>query len=633
MRYKELLKQKKFRWVLASLLLVTPLEILSLLSVSIPVWFRLPLLIIAIGFFGHKVFISGIRSLTRFDFSDINLLMTIATFGAIYLHQFEEAAIIVILFALGDILEEFGIERSQTGLKHLIEGIPKYLEVKGRGGLVAVEEVKIGDVVIVKPGVMMALDGVITAGNSLIDEASITGEPLPKSKHPGDTVYAGTINDTGYLEVQVTRRSEDTTLARIIEMTYQSLEKKSHSQRFIERFAKYYTPSIVIASITLFVFPVFVLGKPLNIWLIQSLTLLIISCPCALVISIPVSVFSAIGNAAQKGAVIKGGRFIEEMGRIKVIAFDKTRTLTKGELTVSDVIAFNGWQPDDVLACAAGIETFSEHPIAKGIVTKAEAHNLHPHPFIDFKAVPGKGLTGQCTVCFDKHHCLGNLRFVTEEHAAEEMVLRKVEEFEKQGKTTVVLTSGKRIKGAIGVTDQIRDESRNTIQTLQKLGVQTVMLTGDNKSSSLYVAQQVNIGTIKAELLPEQKVTELRRLIEEHKHVAMVGDGVNDAPALATASVGIAMGAIGSDVAIENSDIALLNDDLETLPFLVGLGRKCLEKIHFNIASALAVKFLFLFLAIAGWSNLVLAIFADVGITIIVVLNSLSLFSYKGPVT
>ncbi|MBU1290641.1 cation-translocating P-type ATPase [bacterium] len=630
MNYEELLKNNKFRWLIATLLVVTPFEVLSFFSIHFPLWVELPLFFAGIIVFGKKVFISGIRSLLKLDFSNINFLMTIATFGAVYLQQFEEAVIIVVLFALGDTLEEFGIERSQTALKELIEKTPKSAQIKGSEEKVPIEKIEIGEVIIIKPGDQIPLDGEVIEGSSLVDEAAITGEPLPRNKYIGDFVYAGTVNSQGYLEVKVTKKSKDTTLSKIIELTYESAEKKSVSQKFIEKFAKIYTPSVLFTSLLLVLIPVVFLGKPFNPWFTQALTLLIISCPCALVISTPVSIFSAIGNATQKGALIKGGRFIEEMGKVKAIGFDKTRTLTKGEPIVSDIVPFNGFTEEEVIACAAGMEAFSEHPIAKSILAKVEGEKFKIHQFANFQAVPGKGLKGECTVCFDKHHCLGNIKFISEEHHVTEEVLKKVEEFEKQGKTTIVISDNKRVKGVIGVTDQIRKESKPLVESLLKLGIIPVILTGDNKSSAKFVASKLGIEMVRAELLPDKKVAELSKLIQQYKHVAMVGDGINDAPALAAASVGIAMGAIGSDVAIENADIALMSDNLNMVPYLVGLGKKCVEKIRFNIAFAVSVKFLFLFLAIAGLSNLALAIFADVGVTVLVILNSLRLYSYKG---
>ena len=627
---KELLKNAKFRWLIATLLIIIPFEVLSLFSIHFPLWIELPLFFIVISIFGRSVFLSGIRSLIKLNFSNINLLMTIATFGAIYLRQFEEAAIVIVLFALADTLEEFGIEKSQTALKELVETAPKAAQVKGKEEKVPIENIGIGEIIVIKPGDQIPLDGEVVRGSSLVDEAAITGEPLPRNKYIGDLAFAGTINGQGYLEVIVTKKAKDTTLSKIIELTYKSAEKKSVSQKFIEKFAKIYTPSAVLVSLLLILIPVLALGNPFIPWFKQALTLLVIACPCALVISTPVAIFSAVGNATQKGALIKGGRYIEEMGKVKAIAFDKTRTLTKGEPVVSDIIPFNGFNEEDVLACAGGMEAFSEHPIAKSIVARAKEMNIRVHQFAQFQAIPGKGLRGDCTVCVDKHHCLGNIRFVSEEHDIDEAVLKRVEELEKQGKTMILISDNKRVKGIIGVTDETRKESKALVENLLKMNIIPVILTGDNKSSTNFVAQKLGIEIVKSELLPDRKVEELSKLIQQYKHVAMVGDGVNDAPALASSSVGIAMGAIGSDVAIENADIALMNDNLNLVSFLIALGKKCGGKIRFNIVSAISIKLLFLSLAIGGLSNLALAIFADVGVTVLVVLNSLRLYHYKG---
>lgn len=625
---KKLNQRNKFRFLFLALLIVVPFEILSLFSIHVPLWIELPIFITFIIIFGRDVFKSGIQSLFYLNFSNINLLMTIAITGAIYLQEFEEATIIVVLFALGNALEDFGVERSQTALQELVNKTPKSALLKGKEEKTPIEKIKLNDVLIIKPGDYIALDGKIIKGNSLIDEAAITGEPLPKNKYEGDMVYAGTVNTQGYLEVQVTKEAKDTTLAKIINLTFESGEKKSHSQKFIETFANYYTPAVMIIAVLIVIVPVFIFKQPFDPWFTEALTLLLISCPCALVISTPISVFSAIGNATKKGVLIKGGRFLEEMGKIKAIAFDKTRTLTKGLPIVSDVVPFNGVSNADLLACVAGIESLSEHPLAKSIINKAKQDNLFPHTFTNFKSVMGKGVTGECTVCVDKHHCLGSLRFITQEHTVGQEVVRQVESFEKQGKTTIVVSDGNKVTGVISITDEIREEAKFTIKGLFTINVKPIILTGDNKTSARYVGEQIGIQDIRAELLPQQKVEEISKLIKEYKNVAMLGDGVNDAPALATSSVGIAMGAIGSDVAIENADIALMNNNLTLIPYLIMLGKKTVATIQINTVLAVVVKFVFIFLALFGRSNLTLAIFADVGVTILVVFNSLRLFNY-----
>ncbi len=626
----EILKETKFRRLGATLLLVIPLEILSLFSIHLPKFVEYPLFAAVIFIYGKDVILGGLHSLIRLKFSNINLLMTIATFGALFLGELEEAAIIIVLFAISEALEKFGITKSQNALEELVEQTPKTALLKGQETKISIEEITLNDVIVVKPGDYIPLDGIVVKGESLVDESSITGEPLPKSKYSGEVVYAGTLNSQGYLEIKVTKTSKDSTLAKIVDLTFQAAERKSQAATFIEKFASYYTPAVLVVAALLVVIPVVFFAQPFTPWFTQSLTLLLIACPCALVISTPITIFSAIGNATRRGVLIKGGQFLEEMGRIKAIAFDKTRTLTKGEPVVSDVIPLNGYSKGELLACVAGAEAFSEHPIAKSIIDISKNFpDIKDHQYANFKAIMGKGITGECMVCVDKHHCIGTLQFVMEEHKVDERVIKIVEEFEKEGKTTIIVSDDKKLEGIIGIVDEIRSESTSAIKELHTLGLKTAILTGDNASAASYVANAVNIDEVHAKLLPDEKVIQLKNLVTKYNDVAMVGDGVNDAPSLSTASVGIAMGAIGSEVAVENADIALMNNNLNLIPFLVKLGRASGNTIRMNVSLAIAVKAVFLLLALLGKSNLALAIFADVGVAVIVVINGLSLLNYS----
>ncbi len=627
---KELLKNKKFIWLLASLIIIIPFLVLSYFDKHLYLWIELPLFLIIIGAAGWKIFYSGLKSLIRLRFSNINLLMTIAVAGSFYLRQFEEAVIIVILFSISESLEDFGIERSQNSLKSLIEKSPKSAAVKDRNENIPIDNIDVGEVIIIKPGDIIPMDGVVVLGNSIVDESTITGEPIPKSIFAGNPVYAGTQNGNGYLEIKVTKKAKDNTLSKIIELTYKATEKKTSSQKFIEKFAKYYSPSVLGIAVLLVIIPFFVLKQPFDYWFTQALTLLIISCPCALVISTPVTIFSAIGNATRNGILVKGGKYLEDMGRIKAIALDKTKTLTKGEPVVSDIVTYNGYDRKDVLACAAGLESFSEHPIAISILNKAKEEGIDMHRFSDFKSVTGKGVAGTCAICNHKDY-LGNLSFIKEQLKIniDKEIIDKVNEFEVQGKTAIVMSENNVITGIIAITDEIRKESAGLINSLENLDVTPIILTGDNKDSAEYIASNLGIKKVKAGLLPEDKAGEIERLRKEYGYVAMLGDGVNDAPALATASVGISMGAVGSDVAIENSDIALMNDNLLNIPYTIRLGKKSYNVIKFNIYSAIIIKFVFMVLALAGLSNLSLAIVADVGLTIFVVINGLRLFRFK----
>jgi len=425
------------------------------------------------------------------------------------------------------------------------------------------------------------------------------------------------------------KTAKDTTLAKIIETTFAATRNKAETQKFIETFAGYYTPSIIVIATLLVAVPTLFLGAAFNPWFEQAITILVIACPCALVISTPISIYAAIGNASAKGALVKGGKYIEAIGQIKVVAMDKTRTLTYGKPKVTDVIPFGETSREHLLACAAGIETYSEHPLAQAIVRAANEESIEIHQVENFQAVMGKGAKADCVVCYDSHHCIGKLPFITEEHNVQDEIVRKVEELQKQGKTSIVISSNDSVEGVIALTDEIKTESKQAVAELRELGVEIVMITGDNHAPAMLVAKEVGIRHVKAEMLPEHKAETIKELLQKYGATAMVGDGVNDAPALALASVGIAMGAAGSDTAIEAASIAILNDRLELIPYLVRLGRRAISTIKINTAAAIATKLVFIVLAIFGLSSLAMAIFADVGVTVLVILNSLRLLNFK----
>lgn len=625
-------KHGKIWWLIIALVAIVPLELLSLFNIDLGLWFTLPIFIGIILVFGRSIFVSGIKSLFKLNFSNINLLMTIAIAGAMFLQKFEEAAVIVVLFGLGEALEDYGIERSRLALEKLISGSPKTAELKSANEKVAIEEIKIGDIIIIRPGDKIGLDGEVVLGDTLVDESTITGEPLPKSKIVGDKVYAGSINGGGYLEVKVLKEAKDSTLNKIIELTSEATKKKAESQKFIEKFAHYYTPAVTVLAIALFIVPVLFFNGSSQFWLVQSLTVLLISCPCALVISTPISIFSALGNASQKGILIKGGQVIENLSKITEIGFDKTKTLTVGKPEVTDIIPFNGFTKEEVLSCSAGLGGFSEHPISQGIVGEAKVRGVNIHGFKNFKSLQGEGVIGDCLVCTSVKHCLGKIDMLNRHNNSvqiEEIMIKEKNRLEKEGKTVVFLGDEKNIKGLIALSDRIKDVSRETITQLKGMDVNAYMVTGDNKDAAQYVANIIGISEVYSERLPEDKTKIISDKISKGDIIAMVGDGVNDAPSLASANVGIAMGSLGSDIAIESADVALMNDDLKLIPFLIGLSKKTVGKIKFNTYFALGTKSVFLLLAITGLSSLSLAIFADVGVTLIVVLNGLSLYKFK----
>ena len=615
--------------MLIALFVVAIFEILSLLNIRFSNFIELPFFAVISIMIGHKTITNGIRNLVKLNFKSINTLMFIAVCGAFYLKQYPEGAIVIILFTLGETLEDFGIERSKSAMQSLVNDFPKTANVKNVNEKVPIENVKIGVIAVVKPGDKIPLDGKVIEGTSFVDESMITGEPIAVDKRIGDDVFAGTINKLGYLEIRVTKESKDSTLSKIIELTFNATKSKSDSQRFIEKFSSYYTPSILIITILVFMIPVLFFKGNFDEWLLMSLTLLVIACPCALVISTPVSIYSAVGNASSKGLLIKGGKYLEAMGNIKAIAMDKTRTITSGKPSVSDIIPFNGFTKKDLIACAAGFEIFSEHPIAGSILEKAKSENINHHEVINFESVTGKGVKGDCIVCSDSHHCLGSLDFITEEHSVKEEVIKKVEELQNMGKTALVLSSNKYVEGIVAVTDEIKDDSKKAIEELISLGITPVMMTGDNDLAAKYVGSIVGIKDIRSKLLPQDKSTEIEKLQKQFGNVAMVGDGINDAPALARSDLGIAMGSAGSDIAIETADVCLMNDNLSLIPFFVRLSRKANATIKLNTIFAIVTKFVFILLAVFGLSNLVMAIFADVGVTVLVILNSLRLLKYN----
>ena len=634
----------KFRWMVSSVAIVAVFEFFSLAQFDVFKYFLSANLqpysrIVAAVFFGAIILAigwetlwKGLKALTKLNFKSINLLMTIAIVGAFYLGEYEEAAVVVVLFTLGETLEKFGIATSKSALQALVDRAPKTAAIKGADGKinsVPLAEVEIGDILVLKPSDMIAMDAEVVSGASSVDESTITGEPLPRDKHAGDALFAGTLNMQGYLEARVKKLAADSTLARIIETTFAATKTKAETQKFIETFAGYYTPSIIVIAALLVLVPTVLFGQPFNVWFEQAITILVIACPCALVISTPITIYAGIGNASARGVLIKGGKYVEAIGQIKAVAMDKTRTLTYGKPKVTDVLPFGETTREHLLACAAGIETYSEHPLAQAIVDAARDEKIEIHAVENFQAVLGKGAKADCVVCYDTHHCIGKLPFITEEHHVQDEIVKQVEAFQLEGKTSIVISSHGGVEGVIALTDEIKTESKATVTSLKDLGVATIMLTGDNHAPAEAVAKDVGITEVKAELLPEDKADAIKELLEKYGAVAMVGDGVNDAPALALSSVGIAMGAAGSDTAIEAASIAILNDRLELIPYLVRLGRRTILTIKINTTFAVLTKIVFVCLAIAGLSSLALAIFADVGVTVLVILNSLRLLRFE----
>lgn len=622
-------KDKKFIFLLFAILIVVGLEVLSILGVHVPMPYAPFIFAAFILGIGYGVLWNGFVALFKLKFSSINLLMLIAVSGAFYLGEYPEAAVVIVLYVLGERLEDIGIENSKSALDELVSRSPKTAFIKDKSDFVAIDKVQIGEIFQVKPGEMIPLDGSIVFGETAIDEAAITGEPIPRDKHVGDTVFAGTLNKHGFIEVLSTKLSSDTTFSKIIRLTFEANANRSETQKFIQKFSRYYTPSIMVIAVLVLIIPVFFLNLDLNHWMKQAITLLVIACPCALVISTPVAIYAAIGNASSKGALVKGGKYIEALARIRAIALDKTRTITFGNPIVSDIIPLKNASKEELLACTAGAEMFSEHPLAQAIVDASKKEGFEPHKMEKFQSFMGKGAIAKCLVCEDETVYVGKLEFIKEHQPTDEETEKIVERLSSEGKTSVVVSFGEGVAGVIGLMDEIKPDSAESLKQLVSLGIDPIMLTGDHENAAQYVARQVGIKQVYGSLLPEGKSEKIKELLKQYREVGMVGDGVNDAPALASATVGIAMGAAGSDTAIETAHIALMNDKLSLLPFLVRLSRKTLNRIRINTISAILIKLVFVILAVIGFSNLVLAIAADVGVTLIVILYSLNLSRFN----
>ncbi|MDF2501894.1 MAG: heavy metal translocating P-type ATPase [Anaerosporomusa subterranea] len=484
-----------------------------------------------------------------------------------------------------------------------------------------VEEIIIGDIIIVKPGERIAMDGVIKEGMSAVNQATITGESIPVEKTVGDTVYAGTVNEHGALEIEVTKIAADSTLAKIMHLVEEAQAQKAPSQQFVDVFSKYYTPAVLIAAVGVMIIPWILFDQPFATWFYKGLVLLVISCPCALVISTPVSIVSSIGNSSRNGVLIKGGAYLEQMGAIQSIAFDKTGTLTYGRPVVTDIIPMDGTTEQDFLTTAASVEKLSDHPLAVAIVEKAKGLTLKP--VSNAKALVGRGAQADVD---GKTVYIGNLRLFEEMGLELSQYERDMAALQQQGKTVMLMGTKEAIVGMIAVADTLRDNSVNALQALRKAGIKHIaMLTGDNNRVAGTIADKLKLDTVYSELLPEDKVDAVKKLVRDYGNVAMVGDGVNDAPALAVANVGIAMGVTGSDTALETADVALMSDDLEKLAYVIKLSRKTVAVIKQNISFSILVKIVFVILTFAGYVNLWLAVFADMGSSILVTLNGMRL--------
>ncbi len=558
--------------------------------------------------------------------ADMNLLMCVAVIGAILLGEWLEAAMVTFLFSTALLLEQWSLGRARRAIAALVNLTPTTARTVGADceHEVRIENVAVGAIVQVRPTERIPLDGIVRTGTTRVDQAPITGESVPVAKQPGDEVFAGTINQDGTVEFEVTKAAADTTLARILHMVSEAQSRRAPSEQWVETFARYYTPAMMALALLIAVLPPLLFSADWNQWFYSGLVVLVIACPCALVISTPVSLVSAMTAATRNGVLVKGGRFLEAAAGIQAVALDKTGTLTRGRPTVLQVVPFNGHSADELLERAAAMEAHSQHPLARAILRRVHDQQIAVAAADEYRLLEGKGAEG---IFAGKRFWIGSHRLMHEEKVEEPRgIHERALQMENAGHTVVAIGNDNHVCGLIGIADDVREEAAAAVEALRAAGVShIVMLTGDNEQTAREVARITGVDEHLAELLPEDKVRAVEELRNRFGSVAMVGDGVNDAPAMAVSTLGIAMGAIGTDAAIETADIALMSDELAKLPWLIGHARRTLSVIRQNIAFALGLKIVFVALALLGMASLWMAIAADMGASLLVIFNGLRL--------
>lgn len=584
---------------------------LYLVSIALGLWFVVPKAWLAVA---------RLRA-------DMNLLMCIAVIGALLLGQWLEAAIVTFLFQVALLLEHWSMDRARSAINSLLKLTPETARYIPPGHdhphERPVNDIKLGDRIAIHPGDRVPLDGVVRTGESDIDQSPITGESIRVAKAVGNEVYAGTINGSGTLEVEVMHEAGDTKIDRIIHLVQEAQASRAPAEQWVEQFARYYTPAMMGLAIFVAVAPPLMSGADWSTWVYNALVLLVIACPCALVISTPVSIVSALTAAANQGVLIKGGRYLEALAGVRAIAFDKTGTLTRGQPVVQKVVPLSGHSRAELLERAAAMESQSTHPIAQAILQCAEGEGVAVAAAADYRMLSGRGAEGTLA---GRGYWIGSHRLMVERMPTAADAHSQSEQLEGSGHSVVAIGSPDHVCGLISVADSVRNESTAAIAEMKQLGIKTAtMLTGDNEETARTIARLVGTDDYVSQCLPEDKLREVERLRATHRSVAMIGDGVNDAPAMAAANVGIAMGSIGSDAAIETADVALMSDDLSKVPWLIRHARRTLRTIKQNIAFALGLKILFVLLSIFGVASLWLAIAADTGASLLVVFNGMRL--------
>ncbi len=598
-----------------------------------PDWARITAFAVATLSGGMLVFPAAWKALMAKRL-DMNVLMAVAVAGAWIIGEYGEAAAVVFLFSLSELLESWAATRARGAVQALLEISPPTALVIGADGEereTSVEDVEIGDEIRIKSGSRIPLDGDVVSGNSSVDQAAITGESVPVEKVVGDPVFAGTVNGEGSLTATVTKLADDSTLARIIQLVGEAEGQKPPTQRWVDRFAAIYTPAVFMAAILVAVLPPLLMGGEWSRWVYLALVLLVIACPCALVIATPVSIVSGLTAMARRGVLVKGGIYLEAVGKLRALAVDKTGTITQGKPRVVGISSVSDLDEDGLLQIAAAINSHSEHPLARATVEAARSRGLHFAPALGYQSVTGQG----ARAVIDGHpHFIGNHRMAHEAGICSPRIEALLSEIEEKGQSLAIVGHTPHegcpgeILGIIAIADTIRPEAADALRRIRAAGVERIiMLSGDNQRTASAIADQAGIDEAIGDLMPDQKVDQVRKLVVEYGHVGMIGDGVNDAPALAVANVGFAMGAIGSDTAIETADIALMEDDLTKVAEAIVLGKRALNIIRFNVTFALAIKAVFLLLAFLNVAGLWLAILADTGATLLVILNSLRLLS------
>ncbi|HEM7602698.1 cadmium-translocating P-type ATPase CadA [Enterococcus faecium] len=588
------------------------------------------LFILAIIIGGFSLFKEGFSDLLKLNFS-MESLMTIAIIGAAIIGEWTEGSIVVILFAISEALERFSMDKARQSIRSLMDIAPKEALIRRNNveQMINVSKIEVGDIMIIKPGQKIAMDGQVIKGHSSVNQAAITGESVPIEKNINDDIFAGTINEEGALEVKVTKHVNDTTIAKIIHLVEEAQGERAPAQAFVDKFAKYYTPTIIVIAALIVIVPPLFFNGDWNTWLYQGLSLLVVGCPCSLVISTPVSIVSAIGNSAKNGVLVKGGIYLEEIGGLKAIAFDKTGTLTKGTPTVTDFTTVDSKDEEKYFSIITALESYSQHPLASAILKEADNRAISYKSVVvdEFTSITGKGIQGNIEGIT---YLVGSPKLFESILTDNSKIIENYQRLQQQGKTAMLLGTDKQILAVIAVADELRESSKAVIEKLHDLGIEhTIMLTGDNATTAQSIGKQTGVTEIKGDLMPQDKLDYIKSLKETYGKVAMVGDGINDAPALAASTVGIAMGGAGTDTALETADVALMGDDLQKLPFIVKLSRQTLRIIKQNITFSLGIKLLALLLVVPGWLTLWIAILADMGATILVTLNGLRLMKVK----